>query len=219
MNYVFQWGEVWDHWPELARGAFITLQITVFSMLIGTIIAVFLAIARLSESRGPYLVATSWVEIARNTPALLQVYLAYFGVGTFGINLEAYPAVLAAISFNNAGYLAEIVRGGIQAVNPQQGRAGLSLGMTRFQTYRYIILPQVFRLVFLPMMNQVVWAMLGSSLGMIIGLDELTGTTAYLQSFSFRPFEFYLVAGCIYYVLAKVVILSSRLLVLRLFRY
>lgn len=219
IDYTFQWRPVFQAWRPLADGALVTLEITVLSMLIGLAIAMVLAVWRRSDHRILRSVSTSWVELARNTPALLQIYMAYFGLGAFQINVSAYSAVLGAIAFNNAGYLAEIIRGGLEAINRQQRLAARSLGMTQIQAYRYIIFPQVLRIAFAPIMNQVIWAMLGTSLGMIIGLNELTGETAFQQSLTFRPFEFFFAAAVIYYVLAKTITLGSRTVSSRLFRY
>ena len=196
-----------------------TLEITILSMVIGLAIAMVLAVWRHSNHRILRAISASWVELARNTPALLQIYMAYFGLGAFQINVSAYTAVLSAIAFNNAGYLAEIVRGGLETINRQQRWAARSLGMTQLQAYRHIIFPQVLRLVFGPIMNQVIWAMLGTSLGMIIGLNELTGETAFQQSLTFRPFEFFFAAAVIYYALAKAITLGSKVISLRYFRY
>ena len=116
-------------------------------------------------------------------------------------------------------YLTEILRGGIDAVNPSQGRAALGLGMTPLQVYARVIFPQVFRAVFLPITNQIIWAMLGTSLGMIIGLQELTGMTTFLQSQTFRPFEFYLAAALIYLVMVETVLVCARLYARWAFRW
>ena len=110
MKYRFQWGAVWKVWPELAHGALITLEITVFSMVLGLLFGILLALAKRSDRRLLRLISNSWVEVARNTPALLQVYLAYFGLGAFGIHLSASWAVLVAIGFNNAGYFTNLPR-------------------------------------------------------------------------------------------------------------
>ena len=213
MNYTFQWGAVWKVWPELAHGALVTIELTILSMVFGLVAGALLALARTSGSRALRAASLTWVEIARNTPALLQVYLAYFGLGAFGIHLDPWWAVLAAVTFNSGGYLTEILRGGLQRA------AAASLGMKRWQVYAYVILPQVFRIVFLPIMNQGVWALLATSLGTIIGLNDLAGETAIQQSLTFRPFEFYAVAAAAYYVIAKAMILSARGLGRRLFRY
>src|SRR5882757_11544027 len=121
--------------------------------------------------------------------------MVYFGVGAVHIHLSSYVAMLGALSFNNAGYLAETFRGGLNAVPKQQFFAARSLGMNSFKAYAYVIFPQVFQIVFFPYVNQLNWALLNSSLGMIIGLHELTGATQAAQSESFRTFEFFIVAA------------------------
>ena len=204
IDYTFQWRVVWKHWPELLQAGFLTLEITVLSIVIGLAIASALAVFRDSRNVALRNVAVSWIALARNTPALLQIYMAYFGLGAFGIHLSPYTAVLGAIAFNNAGYLAEIMRGGFNCVPKSQKLAARGLGLSGVQAYLYITLPQVLRAVFLPIVNQIIWAMLGTSLGMIIGLQELAGMTTFLQSQTFRPFEFYFVAACIYLVVAKI---------------
>jgi polar amino acid transport system permease protein len=140
-------------------------------------------------------------------------------LGALGIHLSSYAAVLAAITFNNVGYLIEILRGGLDSINLAQRGAALGLGMRPWQVYVYVIFPQVLRAVFLPITNQVVWAMLGTSLGMIIGLQELTGMTTFLQSQTFRPFEFYLVAAVIYLIICEIMLMSARLIARQYFRW
>lgn len=210
-EYTFQWRIVWQHWPELLQGSLLTLQITILSVIFGLIIAAILAGFQNTEKFILKNFAVSWVSLARNTPALLQIYLAYFGLGALGIHLSSYNSVLLAITFNNAGYLAEIIRGGFSSVPNSQRLASLGLGMTSVQSYIFIILPQVIKAVFYPIINQIIWAMLGTSLGMIIGLQELTGMTTFLQSQTFRPFEFYFVAACLYIIISKISISLAHL--------
>jgi polar amino acid transport system permease protein len=217
-DYVFLWPLVLAEWPQLLNGARVTLEVTVLSMLIGTAIAWPLALARKAGSGHAYRAASVWVEIARNTPCLFQIYMVYFGLGALGIHIDSYVAVVGAIAFNNAGYLAEVFRGGLNAVAPQQYSAGRSLGMSALRTYRSIIFPQVFRIVYFPYINQINWAMLNSSLGMLIGLRELTGATQLAQSVSFRTFEFFIVAGLLYYAIAKVVQVLSHAVAWRVLR-
>ena len=218
LDYTFQWRVVWKHWPELLQAGLLTLEITVLSIVIGLVIASALAVFRDSGNRAIRSVAVSWIALARNTPALLQIYMAYFGLGAFGIHLSPYASVLGAIAFNNAGYLAEIMRGGFNTVPRSQKLAARGLGLSGVQTYLYITLPQVLRAVFLPIVNQIIWAMLGTSLGMIIGLQELSGMTTFLQSQTFRPFEFYFVAACIYLVVAKIATGIAHLVAARAFK-
>jgi polar amino acid transport system permease protein len=219
-NYTFQWRQAWRAMPQMLEGAVVTLQIAVLSMLIGVAIAVLLAAARDSRSRWLAAPATAWVEVARNTPALFQIYMAHFGLGSFGIYLSPYAALLAGITFNNAGYLCETFRGALRAIPPTQTRAARSLGMGAVQAYRLVVLPQMFRIAFLPTTNQMVWAILMTSLGVTVGMNtDLAGVTQDLNARTFRTFELFALAAVLYYVIAKIVMLGARLIAWRLFRY
>jgi hydroxyproline transport system permease protein len=219
-TYTFQWRQAFQKLPLLMDGALVTLQIALLSMAMGVALAVILAVARNSKSRWASAPATVWVEVARNTPALFQIYMAHFGLGSFGIHLSPYVALLAGITFNNAGYLAETFRGAMRAIPGTQLRAARSLGMPPIQAFRLIILPQMFRIAFLPTTNQMVWAILMTSLGVTVGMNtDLAGVTQDINVRSFRTFEIFALAAVIYYVIAKVVTLGARLLARRMFRY
>jgi len=218
MEYQYHWNIVFDKMPELLNAAFVTLHVSVLSMLIGITIAVFLALGKMSDVKILNYLSGIWIEIARNTPALFQIYMAYFGLGAFGIHLSPYVAVLSALVFINAGYLAETFRGGFQSIPKTQYSASKSLGMNQIQVYRYIILPQMFRKIYHPMTNQFVWAILMSSLGILVGMSELSGETQRLQSLSFRTLEFFMVAAVMYYIITKFVLLSSDLIAKKLFK-
>jgi len=218
MNYEFHWNTVLQKMPELLQGAFVTLHVSVLSMIMGIILAVFLAIVKMNNTRPFSYIAVGWIEIARNTPALFQIYMAYFGLGAFGIHLSPYMAVLSALVFINAGYLAETFRGGLMSIPRAQYNASTSLGMTSYQSYRYIILPQMFRRIYHPMTNQFVWSILMSSLGILVGMNELSGETQRLQSLSFRTLEFFIVTAVLYYFITKFVLLCAWLFSKKVFR-
>jgi polar amino acid transport system permease protein len=218
MDYQFHWNTVFQKLPEMLEGAFVTLHVSVISMLIGIVIAVFLAIVKMNQIKPFSYIASVWIEISRNTPALFQIYMAYFGLGAFGIHLSPYIAVLSALIFVNAGYLAETFRGGFQSIPKTQYSASKSLGMTSFQSYWHIILPQMFRRIYHPMTNQFVWSILMSSLGILVGMSELSGETQRLQSLSFRTLEFFMVAAVMYYIITKFVLISASLISRRLFK-
>ncbi|OED48359.1 amino acid ABC transporter permease [Leisingera sp. S232] len=218
-DYNFHWRPVMKSLPDLLEAAALTLQVAVLAMVLGIVIGLCLALARL-HLRGPvYWFATVWVELARNTPALFQLFFFGFGLGAFGLHLSPYLIVLAGLTFNCAGYLAENFRGGFKAVPETQIRASRSLGMTPWQAYSRVVIPQVFRIVYHPITNQMVWAVLMSSLGMLVGFRELSGETQFFASRSFRIFEYFAVTAVIYYAIVKVILLSSRLMAARLFRY
>lgn len=219
MDYTFHWRPVIRALPELTEAALVTLEVAVLSMLLGIILGLMLAMMRLYGNSAMKLFAGIWIETARNTPALLQLFFFGFGLGALGWHLSPYAIVLAGLAFNNAGYLAENFRGGFQAVPKTQFNAARCLGMTATQAYSRIVIPQVFRLVYHPMTNQMVWAVLMSSLGMLVGFRELAGETQFLASNTFRLFEFFLAAAVIYYLVVKIILLAAHLISRRLFTY
>lgn len=219
-TYTFHWNQALKALPQLLDGALVTLQVAGLSMAIGLSCAIVLTLCRLSNSRILQGFATAWVEVARNTPALFQIYMAHFGLGSFGIHLSPYVSLLAGIAFNNAGYLTENFRGALKAIPETQTRAARSLGMTPFQAFRLIVVPQMLRIAFLPITNQMVWAILMTSLGVTVGMNmDLAGVTQELNARSFRTFEFFAIAAVIFYLMTKVVTLLARAMAARLFRY
>lgn len=219
-NYTFHWYQAFRALPDMLWGSLVTLELALLSMLMGVAFAVLIALARLSDNRVAKGVATTWVEVARNTPALFQIYMAHFGLGAFGIHLSPWTALLAGITFNNAGYLSENFRGALRAIPPTQTRAARSLGMGPVRAFVSVVLPQMFRISFPPMTNQMVWAILMTSLGITVGMaTDLAGVTQNLNVRTFRTFEFFAIAAVLYYLIAKTVMLGARLLAWRLFRY
>ena len=219
MEYTFHWRPVFRKLPDLLGAGLLTLEVAVLSMAIGIALGLLLALARMNGPLPLRALAVGWIELARNTPALFQLFFFGFGLGAFGLHLTPYAIVLSALSFNNAGYLAENFRGGFRAVPPTQMRAARSLGMTATQAYVRIVVPQVLRIVYHPMTNQMVWAVLMSSLGMLVGFRELSGETQFFASKTFRIFEYFAVTAVIYYVIVKIILGFSRLVSWRLFRY
>ena len=219
MDYTFHWRPVFRELPELLGAGLLTMEVAVLSMIAGTFIGLALALCRMKGPRILRWTAISWIELARNTPAIFQLFFFAFGLGAFGIHLTPYTIVLMGLSFNNAGYLAENFRGGFKAIPTVQIHAARSLGMSATQAYVRIVIPQLFRIVYYPMTNQMVWAVLMSSLGMLVGFRELSGETQFFASRTFRIFEYFAVTAVIYYVIVKLILGASRLVAWRIFRY
>jgi His/Glu/Gln/Arg/opine family amino acid ABC transporter permease subunit len=219
MKYDLRFWVVWEAAPDLLRGAQVTLLIAVATMVGGLVLAFPLAITRRRDQGLLRFGAAAWIEAARNTPCLFQIYAFYFGLGAFGFFLDAWAATSLALLFNNAGYTAEILRGGLAAVSPNQMKAARSLGLTERHAYLAVIVPQVLRIVYYPLTNQFIWSLLNSSLGAIVGLTDLSGVAMVYQSSTFRTFEFFLVIGAIYFLMAKGVLGLARVSAWRLFRY
>jgi His/Glu/Gln/Arg/opine family amino acid ABC transporter permease subunit len=219
MKYDLRFWVVWEAMPDLLRGAGMTLLLAVATMVGGLVLAFPLAIARRRDHGLFRHGAAAWIETARNTPCLFQIYAFYFGLGAFGIFLDAWAATGIALLFNNAGYTAEILRGGLAAVSPNQMKAARSLGLGERQTYLAVIAPQVLRLTYYPLTNQFIWSLLNSSLGAIVGLTDLSGVAMVYQSTTFRTFEFFIVVAAMYFLMAKGTLGLARVSAGRLFRY
>lgn len=219
-DYTFQWRAAWRALPDMLQGAWVTFETAALSMVFGVLIALLLTVMRAGTHPVLRGFGDAWVSIARNTPSLFQIYILYFGLGSMGLHVSSWLALLAGITFNNAGYLAENFRGGLKAVPETQMRAARSLGMSAFQAYRMIIVPQLLRVVFYPLSNQMVWAVLMTSLGVVVGLnDDLTGVTQDYNVKTFRTFEYFAMAAVLYYLIAKLIVGLARLSSWRLFRY
>lgn len=220
IQYSFHWHQALAAVPDMLKGCQVSMELTVLSMAIGVPLALTLAAVRHTRTPGLAQLANTWVSIARNTPALFQVYFLYFGLGAFDIQVSSWAALLGGVAFNNAGYLAENFRGGLNAIPEAQMKAARSLGMSERQSYLHVIFPQLLRIVFPPITNQMIWALLMTSLGVAVGLNsDLTGITQEYNVRTFRTFEFFSIAAVLYYAMAKVLLLGTRLASWRLFRY
>ena len=208
MKYVFQFGIVGDHLPQLLDGAWLTIRLSLGAFALGFVIAILLAFLRTAGPRLLRAGVAAYVESIRNTPFLVQLFIIYFSLPMIGIRFEPITAALLGMSLNFSGYATEIVRSGIEAVPRNQIEAGHSLGFTRLQIFRHIIVFPALRTVYPALASQFVLLMLGSSIVSAISAEELTAVTNTLQSTTFRVFEFYFVATGLYLLM----VVGARLL-------
>jgi len=159
--------------PFLLLGAWDTLKLTFFSVLIGLVLGTFIGMGRLSKIKVINIPSTVYVEFLRGTPLLVQISIVYFGLPQLGIQLQAYPAAIVALGLNSGAYIAEIVRAGIQSIPKGQYEAARSLGLTHWQAMRYIILPQAFKNILPALGNEFITLTKDSSLASVIGVTEL----------------------------------------------
>ena len=201
------------------EGVKITFSLAVLGFLIGSFIGIFIAFGRRSHT--PLLRHSSsvFVEVVRNTPFLVHVYFFYFGLGAIGIEIPSYFALLIALIVMNAGYMSEIIRGGIGVIKTEQVKSAEALGLSPFQVKRYIIIPQVLRIVLPPSLSQFAISFLATSLGVVIGVKELTWRADFLQARNFLSLESYLVAAAFYIIIVKITLLTSRFIDRKVFKY
>jgi polar amino acid transport system permease protein len=202
VNYAFHFNVVLDHLPELLDGAWLTIRLSAMAMAIGLALAVLCAYGKTAGPRPVRWLISAYVELIRNTPFLVQIFIIYFSLPALGIRFDANQAALIAMVVNVAAYASEIVRAGIDAVPQGQVEAARALGLTRLQIFRLVVIFPALKTVFPALASQFILLMLGSSVVSAISAVELTAVTNSLQSTTFRSFEFYFFATGLYLVMA-----------------
>jgi polar amino acid transport system permease protein len=198
VDYVFQFGVVWRDIDTLLLGAWLTMRLSALAMVFGLIVGVAGALARTSRSRALRAVGHAYVEAIRNTPFLVQVLLVYLGLPSIGIRLKPDHAALLAMVINLGAYTTEIVRAGIKAVPLGQIQAGVALGLSRWQLFRFVVCLPALRAVFPALGSQFILVMLASSVVSVISAEELTAAADTIVARNFRSFEVYLIVTGLY---------------------
>ena len=199
--------------PLLLAGAGITLEITALSVAFGMLIGIIIALIRLSRLKPLRRLGNVYVDFIRGTPLLVQIFLVYFALpGLIGHRVDAFFAAIAACSINSGAYVAEIFRGGIQSIDIGQMEAGRSLGMSWWQTMRYIILPQAFKRIIPPLGNEFIAMLKDSSLVSVIGFEELTRRGQLIIARTYASFEIWMAVAIIYLILTFTVARLTGLL-------
>jgi polar amino acid transport system permease protein len=204
MHYVFHFGEVWQARDLLLWGTLLTLRLTAEAMAIGAVIAISGALGKIMGPRWLRRAIGAYVEVIRNTPFLVQLFMIYFGLPTLRLRLDADAAALLAMSLNVGAYAIEIVRAGLEAVGRGQTEAAAALGLRRGLAFRLIVLPQGLKLVFPPLASQFILLMLQSSVVSSIAANDLTSVGQGIEVQNFRSFEVFLTVGAIYFALSLV---------------
>ena len=178
-----------------------TLFLAFFTVLLGIIFGVFLALGRISKNKIFSFLATAYVEFIRGTPLLVQLFIIYYGLPKLGVQLPDFVAGIITMSINSSAYVAEIIRAGIQAVDKGQMEAARSLGMPHSMTMKNIIIPQAFRNILPALGNEFIVVIKESSIVSVIGIHELMYNADTVRGNTFQPFEPLLVAALIYFIL------------------
>lgn len=202
----FDWLTPLFHISDLLRGASVTLGITVATFFAAFLFGVLLGVGRMSKGKGllrklVYLLATAYVEVIRNTPALVQIYLIYFGLPEFGVKLKPLAAGIIALVINNSAYIAETVRAGLQSIPKGQHEAAEAIGLDPWHVFWLVVFPQALRNIFPALGNQLIMIVFGTSLLSIIDVRELTDVALILNAETFRTIEIFVVITAIYYVM------------------
>ncbi len=203
------WTLAADNQQLWLRGIWLTLQLLLLSAAVAFLLAVPLALMRVSRSRGLSRFSYAYIYLFRGTPVLTQLFLIYYGLSQFDavrqsalwpILRDPWPCALIALSLNMAAYVAEVLRGGIESVPAGEKEAGLATGMTPFQLYRLVILPRAIRIALPALSNEMVVQMKSTALVSTITLLDLTGVARRIEARTYSTDALF-VAGIVYVAL------------------
>lgn len=209
-----------DHLDTFLSGAVITLQYTAISCLAGAVLALPIALMRLSPRAAVFWSATVYVLFFRGTPLLAQIFLIYYGSGQFRHALDAvglwqffrepWFCAILTLSLNTAAYSSEIFRGALQAVPRGEVEAGMALGMSGLQRLRFILFPRALAAAWPAYTNEVVYQLQATSLVSIITVMDITGVARVLASRNFAFYEAFLTAAAFYLAIVYLFILLAK---------
>ncbi len=213
------WDVIIKWLPKLLEGAYLTLELVAISVVVGLLVAIPLGMARASRHWYVRALPFSYIFFFRGTPLLLQLFLVYYGLAQFDAVRESvfwpylrdpYWCALLAMTMHTAAYIAEIIRGAIQAVPPGEVEAARALGMSRGQTMWHITLPRAARIGLPAYSNEVILMLKASSLASTITLLELTGMARTIIARTYLPVEIFFAAGLFYLVMTFVLVQFFR---------
>jgi polar amino acid transport system permease protein len=201
VSYSFNFRDVFNNFDLLLEGMGLTLQLSAITMVLGLAVGIVVALMKTWGPRPLRWLAAGYVEVIRNTPLLVQLFIIFFGLPSLGLRLTAGQAAVIALTVNLGAYATEIVRAGIEAIHKSQ-MAGLSLGMSRLQVFRYVVLFPGLKVIYPALASQFILLMLATSIVSLIAAEDLFHMAAFLESRTFRSFEIYLVVTGLYLAMA-----------------
>jgi cystine transport system permease protein len=215
-----QWELLWSSlWPIVSGAVTGTIPLALTSFVLGLAIALGVALARLSPVRVLSGAARVYVSIIRGTPLLVQLFVIFYGLPSLGVLIDPWPSAIIAFALNVGGYGAEVIRAAILSVPIGQWEAGHTIGMSRAQTLRRIILPQAARVSVPPLSNTFISLVKDTSLASLILVTELFRRAQEIATFSNEFMLLYLEAALVYWVICLVLSSGQNLLEKRLDRY
>ena len=191
-------------------GAKYTLAASAMAIFFGTILGTLIGILRVVPIRPVKMFAACYIYVIRGTPALIQLFFIYFGLPSIGINLSALASGVIGLSLNSAGYIGEIMRGGIETIPVGQWEASKVLGMSYTKSMRHIILPQAMRNMLPAVGNEFVTLIKESSLLSTLAIAELTMVGQQVRSATYASFETFIIVGAIYLLMTTLTGMGLR---------
>lgn len=203
MNLDFS--KLWTYRNVWVDGLKSTLLITVAALALSLVASLIIAFFKMSKIKPLNWFASLYISIFRGVPAIVQIMFIYFGIPQVtGHKLTPFVAGYIALGLNSAGFLSELLRGGIQGVDYGQTEAATAMGMSKLRIQFGIIIPQAIKSILPGLINEIIGVLKASSLIYAIGYAELMRNTNLVISTTFRSFECYIIVGVIYYVIVMV---------------
>ncbi|MGV8882443.1 MAG: amino acid ABC transporter permease [Rhodoglobus sp.] len=206
-------------WPLALAAISGTIPLSIMSFILGLIIALWTALARLSGNRVLSGLARGYISIIRGTPLLVQLFVIFYGLPSLGLVIDPWPSAIIAFSLNVGGYAAEVIRAAILSIPKGQWEAAFTVGMSRGQALRRIILPQASRVAVPPLSNTFISLVKDTSLASVIIVTELLRKAQEIAAPTRAFMTLYLTAAVIYWVICFVLSLGQNQLEKRLDRY
>ena len=198
--------------PLLMQGLALTLELAAVSLAIAMVLGIVASLMGMSNNPVFRAINKAFVAIIRGTPLLVQGFFIYFGItGVLGIRMSAFTAGVIALSLNAGGYMSEIFRGGIQAVDPGQTEAARSLGLSKSQTTWRIVIPQAVRICIPSVVNQWCITIKDTSIISVLGFAELTKIGQQIIARTFRSFEVWIMVGILYFIVIYLLTVLARI--------
>ncbi|MDU9405625.1 amino acid ABC transporter permease [Pseudomonas sp. zfem004] len=207
---------LWDIVRNLLTGLQWTLLLSLVAFVCGGVMGLLMLLARISDNGFLRLAARGYIELFQGTPLLMQLFMVFFGIALFGIDVSAWAAAAVALTLFTSAFLAEIWRGCVESIPRGQWEASASLALSRGEQLRHVVLPQALRLALAPTVGFSVQVVKGTAVTSIIGFTELTKTGGMLANATFEPFLIYGLVSLGYFILCFPLSLGARHLERRL---
>ncbi|MEO8855719.1 MAG: amino acid ABC transporter permease [Burkholderiaceae bacterium] len=198
MSYNFQFRDVFAQQDAIVSGLVVTVELSAVTITLGFILGTLAAVVLVYGRPWSQRIMRMYVEVIRNTPLIVQLFLIFFGLPGIGIRLDVMTASVLALTINLTAYTAEIVRAGFESIPKSQIEAGVSLGLTGPQIFRHVVLLPALKNVYPSLSSQFVLLMLATSIVSQISAAELFHAGSIIQSRTFRDFEVYTVISVLY---------------------
>nr|WP_175541665.1 amino acid ABC transporter permease [Polaromonas sp. YR568] len=202
MKYAMDFTDLAPYAPVFLNGAWLTLKMTALAIVLGVAVGVLVAFARRSRNRAVARACSAYVEAVRNTPFLVQIFLLYFGLASFGVRMPTFAAAVLAMVINIGAYSAEIIRAGLESIPKGQIEAAECLGLSKWRIRWHVMLQPSIEKVYPALTSQFLLMMQASAMASQISAEELTAIANTVQSTTFRSLETYLVVAALYLVLS-----------------